>query len=84
MFFDPIWPGWTKSPEIEDAFDTIVHAPSGDQAVSAKDDLQRAFYDYLPVLKFGARSTTTGIRSDFAGHEFTAASGDIFYNVHTR
>lgn len=84
VFFDPIWPGWTKSPEIEDAFDTIVHAPSGDQAVSAKDDLQRAFYDYLPVLKFGARSTTTGIRSDFAGHEFTAASGDIFYNVHTR
>lgn len=81
VFFDPVWPGWTESPEIEAAFDTIIHAPSSEQAVSAKDDLQKAFYDYLPVLKFGARSTTTGIRSGFVGHEFTAASGDIFYNV---
>lgn len=82
VFFDPVWPGWTDSPEIEGAFDQIVNAPSADKAVSAKDDLQKAFYDYLPVLKFGARTTTTGIRSEFTGHEFTAISGDIFYNVH--
>lgn len=82
VFFDPLWPGWTDSPEIENAFDTIVHAPSGEKAVSAKDDLQSAFYDYLPVLKFGGRTTTTGIRAGFNGHQFTAISGDIFYNVH--
>jgi peptide/nickel transport system substrate-binding protein len=82
VFFDPVWPGWTESPQIEDAFDKVIHAPSSEKAVSAKDDLQKAFYDYLPVLKFGGRTTTTGIRSGFSGHEFTSASGDIFYNVH--
>lgn len=81
VFFDPVWPGWTDSPRIEKAFDSIVNAPSIETAISAKDDLQQAFYGYLPVLKFGGRTTTTGIRSGFVGHEFTAISGDIFYNV---
>ncbi|GAB3711465.1 ABC transporter substrate-binding protein [Nocardiopsis nanhaiensis] len=81
VFLYDNWPGWTDSEEIAGALDQISTAPDEGEALEAAEDLQQAFYDYVPMVKFGDKWTVTGMRADLDGYEYAGLSGDIFYNV---
>ncbi|WP_033420477.1 ABC transporter substrate-binding protein [Nesterenkonia alba] len=81
VFLYDNWPGWTDSEDIAAALDAISTAEGEEQALEAAEDLQQAFYDYLPMVKFGDKYTVTGMQDWVAGYEYVALSGDIFYNV---
>ncbi|QFG69496.1 ABC transporter substrate-binding protein [Ornithinimicrobium pratense] len=81
VFLSPSWPGWTDSDEISAATEAFGNAADEAEAQEAAADLQQAFYDYLPMVKFGDKWTATGLRSDISGYEFVPLSGDIFYNA---
>lgn len=81
VFLSKNWPGWTDSEEISDALNQITTAADKDGALEAAEELQRAFYDYVPMVKFGDKWTVTGMRADLEGYEYVGISGDIFYNV---
>ena len=81
VFLYDSWPGWTDSEEIAGALDQISTAENEEQALEASEELQQAFYDYVPMVKFGDKRTVTGLRSDLSGYDYVDLSGDIFYNV---
>lgn len=81
VFLYDNWPGWTDSGELADVLERISTASDEDEALGAAEDLQRAFYDYVPMMKFGDKWTVTGIRAGLEGYQYTRLSGDIFYNV---
>lgn len=81
VFLYDNWPGWTDSDEIAGALGQISTAEDEDQALEAAEELQQAFYDYVPMVKFGDKWTVTGMRADLEGYEYVGLSGDIFYNV---
>lgn len=82
VFLYENWPGWTDSEEIASAVDQISTAEDETGALEAAEGLQQAFYDYVPMIKFGDKWTVTGLRSGVEGYEFVGITGDIFYNVH--
>lgn len=81
VFLYDNWPGWTDSEEIAGALDQISTAADESEALEAAEELQQAFFDYVPMVKFGGKSTVTGMRADLDGYEYADLSGDIFYNV---
>lgn len=81
VFLHESWPGWTDSEEISAAMNEISTAPDEESALQGAEQLQQAFYDYVPMLKFGDKWTVTGMRADLEGYEYVGVSGDIFYNV---
>lgn len=81
VFLYDSWPGWTDSDEIAGALDQISTAEDQDQALEAAEELQQAFYDYLPMVKFGDKWTVTALRADLDGYQYVDLSGDIFYSV---
>lgn len=81
VFLYPSWPGWTESDDIAAALNEISTAADEEEALQAAESLQQAFYDYLPLVKFGDKSTVTGMRTGLEGYEYVPQSGDIFYNV---
>lgn len=81
VFLYESWPGWTDSEEISSALDEISTAEGEEQALDAAEQLQSAFYDYVPMVKFGDKWTVTGMRADLDDYQFVGLSGDIFYNV---
>ena len=81
VFLYPSWPGWTESDDIAAALNEISTAADEEEALQAAESLQQAFYDYLPLVKFGDKWTVTGMRTGLEGYEYVPQSGDIFYNV---
>ncbi|GAB3842178.1 ABC transporter substrate-binding protein [Nesterenkonia populi] len=81
VFLYENWPGWTDSDEIDAALDHISTAHDEEEALEGAEELQRAFYDYLPIVKFGDKFTVTGMRADLEGYEYEPLPGDIFYNT---
>jgi peptide/nickel transport system substrate-binding protein len=84
LFFSSSWPGWTDDPAITQAMDAITYAPDEASAMAAMGALQQAFYDYLPIVKFGENSTLMGLAADVEGFSRQTETGDIFYNVHPK
>lgn len=62
LFFNPDWAGWTDSPEIQEAVNAIKYAEDQEAATTAAVDLQKAFYDYVPVLKPSNRTVLNATR----------------------
>jgi peptide/nickel transport system substrate-binding protein len=84
LFLAGNWPGWTDDPAITQAMDAITYAPDEASAMAAMGQLQQAFYDYLPIVKFGENSTLMGLSADVEGFSRATETGDIFYNVHPK
>lgn len=57
VFMRPDFAGSTKSPQLDAILEKYQAAPTLEQARSYYDDLQRWFYDYLPVSKLGDADT---------------------------
>ena len=81
-FLSTSYPGWTDDPAITGAMDAITYAADDAAATAAMADLQQAFYDYLPIVKFGEHSILLGLLSEVEGYRFVSGAGDIFYSVH--
>lgn len=73
------WPGWTNDPIIDDLLNKINTASSQEEAKQHFDALQGQFYEYLPMIKFGNKTTITTLRSDVKGMDFL--QGIILWNV---
>lgn len=84
LYLTKSWPGWTDDPAINSAMDAITYAPDDASAKAAMANLQTAFYDYLPVVKFGGNSGVMGLRSDVDGYRYVPGAGDVFYGVRPR
>lgn len=80
-FFNPSWPGWTDSDEIADAAEAMIAAADEDEAVAAMEGLQEAYFEYLPIAKFGDRFTPAGLSTDYTGYEYVTGVGEIFHHV---
>ena len=73
------WPGWTNDPIIDDLLNKINNASSQEEAKQHFDALQEEFYEYLPMVKFGNKTTITTVRSNVEGMDFL--QGIILWNV---
>lgn len=73
------WPGWTNSPEIDQLLDQINTASSQEEAQEYFAQLQEEFYNYLPMIKFGNKTTITSTRSNIEGMGFL--QGITLWNV---
>lgn len=81
VFLSPNWPGWTDDPGITGAMESITYAESDEDAYAAMDDLQSSFYEYLPIVKFGEKTTITATSTELEGFENIPGTGDIFYRT---
>jgi peptide/nickel transport system substrate-binding protein len=84
LFLSNSWPGWTDDPAIARALDAITYAPDDDAANAGMEELQTAFYNYLPIIKFGENKIVTGLRSDVDGYRYVRGVGDVYYSVSPR
>lgn len=73
------WPGWTNDPIIDDLLNKINTSSSQEEAKQHFDALQEEFYEYLPMVKFGNKTTITTLRSNVEGMDFL--QGIILWNV---
>lgn len=73
------WPGWTNSPEIDAFLVEIAKADSQDTAKAAYGKLMEAYYDYLPIVKFGNKTTVTAYDANLEGYDFL--TGIIIWNM---
>ncbi|MBM7714062.1 peptide/nickel transport system substrate-binding protein [Bacillus thermophilus] len=73
------WPGWSDSPEIDELLDQINRSASQEEAKKYFAQLQEEFYQYLPIIKFGNKTTITATRSNIEGMGFL--QGIILWNV---
>jgi peptide/nickel transport system substrate-binding protein len=73
------WPGWTNDPKIDQLLDQINTAPSQKESKQYFEELQKEFYDYLPMIKFGNKTTITTTRSNIKGMGFL--QGITLWNV---
>lgn len=73
------WPGWTNSPEIDALLEKIAKASSQEEARKYYSDLMVEFYDYVPIIKFGNKTTVTAYNSSIEGYDFL--QGIILWNM---
>lgn len=79
VFLSATWPGWTDDAGISAALGAINASTSTADAEKAAADLQEAYFDYLPIIKYGNKKTITAVRADVTGYDFQ--TGDIFWNA---
>ena len=79
VFLQSTWPGWTTDAGITAALGAINASTSTDDAEKAAADLQAAYFEYLPIIKYGNKKTITAVRGDIEGYDFQ--TGDIFWNA---
>lgn len=73
------WPGWTNDPVMDELLEKINAATSQEEAKKYFEQLQEEFYNYLPIIKFGNKTTITTTRSNIKGMGFL--QGIILWNV---
>lgn len=81
-FFTENYTGWTDDEAIFGAVESIIYSPDEETALGAADELQEAFYEYLPILKIGDVNTMTAIRSGLSGYQPPQGASDMFYRVY--
>ncbi|MBM7634735.1 ABC transporter substrate-binding protein [Geomicrobium sediminis] len=74
------WPGWTNSEEIDQHVDNIRTAVDQDEAMRYYEDLQEEIWTYLPLIRFGDKTTITTVRENVDGYDFQ--QGLILWNTH--
>lgn len=80
LFFNPSWAGWTDSPEIQEILAGIQNAKDQQEATKLAEELQSAFYDYVPVIKPSNRQVFNATTSNVSGYQFFN-SGLIPWNI---
>ncbi|WP_368654078.1 ABC transporter substrate-binding protein [Ornithinibacillus sp. 4-3] len=73
------WAGWTDSPELDQLINEINAATSDEEAKASYEKLQEAYYDYVPIIKFGNKTTVTSSRANIENIGFL--HGVFFWNV---
>lgn len=73
------WAGATDSPEITAALSAVKTSTSDEDLFTAREGVQKAFYDYAPALKLGDGAALNGYSSALSGYEYMY--GPIFFNV---
>jgi peptide/nickel transport system substrate-binding protein len=79
VFLSSTWPGWTDDAAISTALQDINASTNEDEAAAASAELQAAYFEYLPIIKYGDKKTITALRADVKGYDFQ--TGDIFWNA---
>jgi peptide/nickel transport system substrate-binding protein len=80
IFLQPTWPGWTDDPAITQAMAAVNSASNAEEAKAHYAELQKSFYDYVAIAKFGDISSLTGIKKSVGGYDHLV--GPILYNVY--
>lgn len=73
------WAGWTNSPEIDELLSKIAKATTQEEATQYYSELMIEFYNYLPGIKFGNKTTVTAYDSSIEGYDFL--QGIILWNM---
>jgi peptide/nickel transport system substrate-binding protein len=73
------FPGWTDSPELDRLLGQFRSAPTLDQAASVYEEMQKWFYEYVPVVKIGDGNSIAAAKSSV--QNITWLDGLIFWNV---
>lgn len=73
------FPGWTDSPELDKLLAEFRGAPNLEKAKAVYDDLQKWFYDYVPVVKIGDGNSVSA--TQIAVKNMQWLDGLIFWNV---
>ena len=73
------FPGWTDSPELDELLVKFRGAPNLDKAMEVYDDVQKWFYEYVPVVKIGDGNSISSSQKTVEG--MTWLDGLIMWNV---
>lgn len=73
------FPGWTDSPELDELLVKFRGAPNLEKAMSVYDDIQKWFYEYVPVVKIGDGNSISSSQKSVEG--MTWLDGLILWNV---
>lgn len=80
-FLNPDTQGSTDSEEIFAANEAITSAEDEETAIAAMEDLQEAYLEYLPIIKFGDRRTANGLNAELTGYEYITGAGEVFHHI---
>lgn len=73
------FPGWTDSPELDKLLVEFRGAPNLEKAMPVYDELQKWFYEYVPVVKVGDGNSISS--SQKAVQNLNWLDGLVFWNV---
>lgn len=73
------WAGWTNSPKIDDLLGKIAGAATQEEATGYYSDLMVEVYDYVPIIKFGNKTTVTAYDASVESYDFL--QGIILWNL---
>lgn len=73
--------GTTQSEEIFAANEALTSAEDEEGATAAMEELQEAYLDYLPIIKFGDRRTANGLNAELEGFEYVTGQGEVFHHI---
>lgn len=73
------WPGWTNSPEIDRLIDEIQSTTDKEKVKALTADLQKEFWNYLPIVKPGNSVEITSYRNEIKGFDYLV--GPILWNI---
>ena len=73
------WPGWTDSAEMDRIIDEIQMTTNQDEAQALTAELQKEFWNYLPIIKPGNSVEITTHRAELSGFDYLV--GPILWNV---
>jgi peptide/nickel transport system substrate-binding protein len=73
------WPGWTNSPEMDKLLEEISTAKSQEEAKALTEELQKVFWEYLPVINVGTYNNITAYDEKVQG--FKTFIGPVLWNV---
>lgn len=79
--FTPSFAGWTDDPELLDAAERQLYAPDDEAAVEAMEDLQQAMIDYVPIVKFGDRTTVYTHSPELEGFEQVPGVATVYHHL---
>lgn len=81
LYLNPTWPGWAEDEDLQAAGDRFLLAEEEADVMAAMEDLQDAYYDYAPIVKFGDRFHLFAMNNEFEGFGWNSEVGPIFNNI---
>jgi peptide/nickel transport system substrate-binding protein len=76
------YPGWTNSPQLEGLLEKMKNQPSLVKTRDLYDDLQKWYWEYVPVVKVGDYDALVGVRNTVKGYgEQNNHTRPMYWNV---
>lgn len=82
VFFVSSWPGWTDDPELTEYLNGITFAKDDQAQFEAAKNLQKRFFEYQPIIKYGNKKTIIGAAANVEGLRFQRGAGVVLWEVH--